>query len=139
MGKKPAATKHATVHEPAQDQPPSLADIAEMLLALPKKEKPVKVMTKYAVISRLKPQLEAARQKGYDWSELKSMLEDQGIILTVNTLKAYMTDQSRAARYRSGDTRETDVADLLERPTKVRARAASNHSKRPSTQQRKKR
>ena len=74
-------------------------------------EKPKSELTLRESISFLKDKLESALKKGYNYQDLSSILEEQGIVVSAATLKQYLTDIGKKSGSRRKNTKSSPKAN----------------------------
>jgi hypothetical protein len=74
-------------------------------------EKPKSELTLRESIYFLKDKLESGLKKGYDYQDLSSILEEQGILVSAATLKQYLTDIGKKSGSRRKNTKSSPKAN----------------------------
>ncbi len=91
----------------------TIEDLGALLDELPEKPKTIERLSKLQTVLELKPQIQAARQKGYDWPEIQELLAANGVEIGLVTLKNYMqikrtpTDKEVAPRRKRAAAKNT--------------------------------
>ena len=73
-------------------------------------EKPKSELTLRESIYFLRDKLESALKKGYNYQDLSSILEEQGIVVSAATLKQYLTDIGKKSGSRRKNTKSSPKA-----------------------------
>ena len=74
----------------ADTEAKTIEDLGALLDELPEKPKTIERLSKLQTVLELKPRIQAARQKGYDWPEIQELLAANGVEIGLVTLKNYM-------------------------------------------------
>lgn len=93
--------------------------VAERLAALPRKSE--NLSTKSGTVRKLRGLIIAAQKKGYSYTDIASILAEEGISIDSGTLKSYMArdyhSSAKAKPSRTHDTKEA-VKNNLRQPSK---------------------
>lgn len=85
--------------------PNAITNSAALLEALPTQES----HTLRDAIQKLHPNIEAALQKGYSYEELALIMKEQGVPVSVSSLKRYLTEVRASIRKKPRKTRKTSA------------------------------
>jgi hypothetical protein len=100
----------------ARVQPKIVSQARASLHGLPEEQE--KSFSLREAIRQLRDPLEAALIRGYSYQELVNMLQQQGIAISVSTLKNYLTSAQRDSRIRiSSKLKDESPKYSLEKPS----------------------